>query len=925
MEATLEIPEGAFDGPAAVTATSSEPVKIPGRVAVGRLWDVRVNGAEHAEFRQPVLIRVPYDVSKVPPGMRVLLMTDVGGRWRPLASSRTDAAAGCVTAAVTHLSGHQPVLMDEDIRLVARWYGQHTNTLDRFPGIFGPPNGTDSGSQIRRTLFIVAREDVLLYPTGGEARRFVVESAGVSIKLNKVTGITKDKRKLIFRDAMNESVSMSEEELTRHDAEFDGKIDAEAAKLEELELELARAVAAQAGAADPKEAAALVKDLQERVSAQKMQVRTMEFNSVFSDCRLTASLQNGTWYVSANVADDRFKYTHRAYEVGFNLQGGGMPWEQGGPRVEDISLGQSFDAEGNAGGRIQKNAEYSGSHGNSVETTTFTRVMADSPGPAREIRIAGNVLHRIHVPKDADNDNWIGASPGQTWQDLGALAIPVAGKCLLEAFLVDPGDGLETPVNSCVTADDGTFDFKVPLAPLKTLRLRLTWENRDAQIKERCDLDVSLGQAVTAAESIPGTGSAPVGGIPRKTKAWLRYRKAPLEFDLGAEDRGASVTKDPHGAVTLEFRELNSLLVNSFVRKANHLNQNQNTFFVRVNPRIDEALARCPATLREEVNARLAMDVTDGTTAATFAGNEVCYPSSTLMALDSLGLETIVLDAAGKTDQLGDLAQAVYDKAVELLESTNADLKVTWIDVPVTQADADRLDRLVATGQTAEAKRLRDQIQKTWPYGPDEGRSKHWLLTVQAPSGNRPWQVAKWMNAALRDRYPGISSEMAVNGALDPFSDRGAGDQLISNLGKGGSGVVSISHLSGRHDDPDKDGIRQFISETGGHLLCHLGVVMRSDGTIARVVVHDPYGDLTRNPDYNGYYDTRDWNPGPPDDVQDVDKTGHFGGWAPYGPAPNPVCAFGDTIAGKYIVFMRASSAAPTPASVRERLVPGVR
>jgi hypothetical protein len=921
-EASLEIPEGAFDGEVKVTAASKDPAQVPGRVSVGRLWDVRVNGAEHTEFLKPVLIRVPFDASKVPAGKGVLLMTQEEGRWRPLPSSRVEG--GFVVAAVTHLSNHQPVLMDEDIRVVARWYGQTVIETRGGETLFGPPNGTAGGSDTKRTAFIVVREEALRGPLGGDTSRFMIETAGVGIALNEITGITKDKRVIRFRDAVNTSQSASGEAMVRHDRQIDAALDQVSAELEKAERELARAVQARERATNTTEADAAIRELQEQVADLRHNVRLREFYAgAMSTSMFQAQLQDdGNWNVSAQCEHRSFEYVHPGYDISAFTN---PPFAQGPARPEKVSLTTHFTGFG-AGNTLSSHDEHAGSNSSFSQTTTFTRVPVIDGDASRELRVTGQVLYRLHVPK-ASAPNWFGASPTEAWSDLKDTAIPVAGKARLEAFLLEPGEMVERgAANSVVTEDDATFELKLPLRPMKILRLRLAWKSTEAQMDETCELDVPLWQVVAAAESIPGAGSAPLTGIERRTKARVRYAQAPREFDLGRELRGAQVLKDARGNVSLEFREIESLFLNSFVRAGTHLNQNVNTFKVRVADRRNEIFDRCPQALRADVDARLLAEALDGTTMIEVKGNEVCFPSSTLMALDTLGVERIVLDAAGVTPLLPELAQAVYDQAHELTESTDTDDKVVWTGIPVPSLQqAQRADALIAAGNAGQAETILAEFRKTWPFGPASGRNKYWLMTV--PGDYRPWQVGRLMSSTLRKRYPGIEITDSRDGAIDPFGNADAGRQLLRKLGDGASGVISITHLSGNHDR-EADGRRAWnpSENPGGHLLCAMGAVMSVDGRIVRLVVNDPHGDLSRHPDIVGYYDTRDCVTGDNhEDVQDVDNSNHHGAWAPYGIAPHPTRAWADGIAGKYFSLFRVSSAPATPSDVRQRLLPGVR
>ncbi len=188
-----------------------------------------------------------------------------------------------------------------------------------------------------------------------------------------------------------------------------------------------------------------------------------------------------------------------------------------------------------------------------------------------------------------------------------------------------------------------------------------------------------------------------------------------------------------------------------------------------------------------------------------------------------------------------------------------------------------------------------------WPFVevPLDGAQKKWLITVKNPSDGttwRPWQVTGFVFPLLEERHPGrlhMRSEQ-----IDVFAAKNA-PKVVRHLGRGGVATVSITHLS-------QPGARR-----GTHVLVLLGVVMTANGELVRHVFHDPYGDLTRTPDKEGFYR--------PFDTDDV---GHEGRYAPYGNGTKTVMAWKGAIAGNYWNTYRPMQV-PSVVEIRARLLPG--
>jgi hypothetical protein len=91
-----------------------------------------------------------------------------------------------------------------------------------------------------------------------------------------------------------------------------------------------------------------------------------------------------------------------------------------------------------------------------------------------------------------------------------------------------------------------------------------------------------------------------------------------------------------------------------------------------------------------------------------------------------------------------------------------------------------------------------------------------------------------------------------------------------------------------------------------------MGVVVDRSGKVIRLIFNDPYGDLSQHPDVEGYY-------GMP---MDKDTTGHRGAYAPYAADPDPTKSWDGTIPGKWVNILRRPDIEPSPATIRERLLP---
>ena len=200
-------------------------------------------------------------------------------------------------------------------------------------------------------------------------------------------------------------------------------------------------------------------------------------------------------------------------------------------------------------------------------------------------------------------------------------------------------------------------------------------------------------------------------------------------------------------------------------------------------------------------------------------------------------------------------------------------------------------------------------------FAADKYTKKEWLATL-ADGDNRPWQVVQGMKRFLQAKY-GPSLEI-VERNRDVFKDDSA-PTVLNRLGAGCPALVSIDHLSRKGV-----GGGRYRPRMGGHILVLVGAICRADGSVARLIFNDPFGDLTQHPDQNGYYDPR-WLTGAMGGMyngdSDCDETGTKGLYAPY--ATPDVKAYDDRIYSKYWVVFRRKDEPATPEKLQGRLLSG--
>lgn len=859
--ALLTIPPGALDGPAQVTAAGRDPKDYPGATVAGQVWDVRVNGAGHTEFREAATLRVPYDPSLVPAGKFVTLSAWTNGRWEDVPGAVADPATRSVAARVWHLSEYAPTVTDAEVRIVARWFGTYVFELRKPRSPQGPPLWHSTPFTSVRTARIVAREEVLKLGDWGDIRRFVVESVRITFSRSASFAEVLDK---VYRlgEAVTVSHSKNERDLWMPiEPEYRARMEQQREEAARLKAEADALAAALPDAANRSDAEIALKQAQEAAVTALWSLKALEFRSYRSLCDFSAGDGDGKTWANASIQHPDFRYVQPYWD----LEGGVLerPSGQGVLKTEEQQLVASLGAEGEAGDVIRnERVEETWS-----EKTTFVRARMDGTDPPRELVVKGQVLHRLLCAGADGDDGWIG-KPGQDWGNAGPRAIPASGGVKVEAYLADTrAPGPTEPVATATTDASGTFEFRLRATAEQSLRLVATWKNEDAQLHETQELSFPACEPFLFGEALAGTG--PLLRLPAVSRSgWVfaRYEGQPTRFDLGSTLQGGVLTSEGPRKIQVTFEGPDAILLGTFVRRATHLNQNHNTLQVKVNARLDEIRRLAPGDAAVERRITAAGVGADGKVEVEFKGADVCFLASSLMSLDALGLEAVVLDGNGFCQKIETLAQEIYDTA-EARRTAGTAPAVDWDD-PRTGSD--------------------------WPFVDyDSGTDNmDWLLSI---GRWRPWQLTSHLKASLEVLYPDLQVEEVLSGNVDVFADAARPD-VLRRLGSGGIPIISISH-----------GAR------GGHLIALMGLVLDASGKPVRWIMCDPYGDLSQHPDQNGYYGT----------IRNVDLTGHHGAYAPYGVAPRPTAARDGTIASKYYVVLRRSGANPSPAELRAKLLPG--
>lgn len=545
----------------------------------------------------------------------------------------------------------------------------------------------------------------------------------------------------------------------------------------------------------------------------------------------------------------------------------------------------------------------------------------------------------------------IGTPDGSTPISLEG-ALPVTGKVKVEAWLLSAGESVSASRPPEVTvysqAEDGSFELSVPPQRDRRLHLRFTYHNEPAQLQETNELEVEMERLLDAAGA-NSSSAVPLEDIVRTSIAHFRWKNATQQYTLGLERRGAAIRREGNRTV-LQFEGFNAILINTFVLQAPYLNQNLQGFQLsRIKVPAARLLQARPSFISEAaVRQRLEVPgdgaVPDETeTTVPIRGTVVCFPTSLTMALAGLGLLKDVQTPQG-TD-VRDLAQAIYDFHAEesrrhvrgprypeppwlfpfpkdpaqanaivqhanqqLLDSLRTDISWTLSGTLPDWATADHVVVLYAHWPFhLFPDASSNEAAKQWLISLEANTPKHrWFMTstgsvygeVLEREALRPWQDANIVQAYLDKRFGASTIHMKLR-QDDPFA---AGWSVINLLGRGGVAIVSIDH-------------RAWASGKGGHLIVLLGAIIDHAGSIVRLIVHDPYGDQSRNPNIEGYYNLADRQD---HSKYDKDPSAFWGAYAPYSSEIN---SYDGRLYGKYWLQFERPGVADANA-LRQRLLP---
>jgi hypothetical protein len=522
--------------------------------------------------------------------------------------------------------------------------------------------------------------------------------------------------------------------------------------------------------------------------------------------------------------------------------------------------------------------------------------------------VRGQLLERVYVPMGGGNNNFVTMSTAD-WDQIKQQVINPAGTVRIEVSFVDADQAInetqppdvKDQLTKTETDEHGCFQLQVPTIKGKTLRLRTTYTNKDAKLKEHCFIDVPMDRILEMMDKMQGDDAKEdlKDDIKRQTYVWVRYKKEYKRIDLGKEPRQAQLHRYPGGPFALEFDDLKSIFVNTFILQAPYLNQNTISSLditgvhVPAKKLMDLMPANSTAQAKDKVRDRImgpgstdSVPV-DKTTDAKVVGPEICYPCSTFMALGCLHYNVPAT--------VPDIGQGCYDYFYKAKIAQNP----SEFPYEKPQHDTTRWP-------------YRDMPQNvTYSDNP-----KKWLLTCKGGAG-RPWQFKEdppepYLRAFVKDKYSIDSKKDEIN-----VFNSGSDATVLQNLGSGNPGIVSITHLN-------------YAGDAGGtHIICLLGAIIDKDGKIKRLIFHDPFGDQTQHPDVQGYYDgvghqMVNGAPQPPQNGAQFDKddNGTKGQYAPYGNTPNDmkINSAGGSINSNYVVWW-LNPATATPENMRPRLL----
>ncbi len=586
---------------------------------------------------------------------------------------------------------------------------------------------------------------------------------------------------------------------------------------------------------------------------------------------------------------------------------------------------------------------------------TYASSFTISRVPVKQLlTVRGSLLHRIRIPQ-SDADHNLVRFMGTPWILDGA--IPVQGTVRVEARLVDP-QAVPPPLTSMSTqpptplpppvnvADsrDGAFELAVPIQRGKMLLLTFLYHSKDAQLTETVTAWVPIDDVLAAWGTVPGTsGAAPLSQVLRRNECEVRWDGGTRRHPLGTETCGGTVRRygDVH---TLSFEGLNSILVNTFILATPYLNQNRHAIEVTAKVPAARLLAMRPAYVPErEVRARLGVPATGSapewsTTTVPVKGAVVCFPTSVTMSLGSLGLIPIAPNP-GTTGDIQRTAQGVYDfYSAKYANGPMGRSMPELFPFPRSPTMIDSMTESPATepGVRALQDHLIAQLKARyacWPFVDGNADTKKWLVSLPGkPTAVgmwfgetatfdeevlRPWQMAWIVGEYVKAAYgakvvwhteaPAEHPEWRNVFAIEPR-------KLLRVLGRGGSSIVSISHLA--------------ETGKGGHLIALVGVVIDGAGDVVRLIFNDPYGDQSRNPRVEGYYhlgrpvaNDRSKFDRDPQTLGSRPAGQDWGRYAPYGP---DVDSYDGRMEGKWWEIYEPKEP-ETATTLRKRLLPSVR
>lgn len=914
--------------------------KDPTRAIVGPVWDLIVDGPAGSQPAYPLPVRLPYDPRAVREGEVVSAARWAGDRWESLPDTEDDPLLGVVSASADHFSVFAPTA-GPPVRELGRWYGD-SKRVEHFGGLDVLLWGQTPWTRTETFRWQVREE----YHERLRWRRLVFESAAWELRETKFQWIGGRRGGPLAtapwpgQEALQLGQTYSEVDLNAPlTADERRRLEAARSKVTELEGR-ARDLIRRYNEAphDSPERGRIALEFQQVVQPQlrkaQFEADEIEFTArprwVVGEVSHRRDAETGemTVAIGAQLADlepRRYVRTWLGYpSLAYDGRIPDAPQaEMRSERVFDLG---SPTLEGPHGAVLRSEERAPG-----IVTTHEYGGLA--PETAREPRLTvrGHVFHRLHQPREAlrpraspgpRTGNFVGAG-GSSWSDLAPRLFAVP-RVRIDLFRKAAGqaDFPLVPMSTGRTADDGSFAVVASVERDDVLRIRATYDLADAELEETCTIDVPM--VVLAEDGIlADTRNVQAEWISaRRCEVSYRHKGGRVTHDLGDDARPCVLRRDDAGRLSLEFNGMNALFLGSFCYRARHVNQIRNPYEVTVDARVAEIRAGMPEAFAEEVNARLAADVdSDGNTVVGFQGWEVCFAASTLMLLDALWLAALAPDGPEQNEQIQQLGQGIYDHVAGEVRAGRR----TW-DFPFPAADefpsaavrdAVRAEQAAAgAGRTPRATRQRWAAalgpHRYWPYAPADAQddNKNWLLSR---GGYRPWQwtdnTAGYVDGRFgASRVAHLEYSATVN--ADVF-EPATHPELLERLGGGAVAMTSVRHRAA--------GSTPTRAVEGGHVMLVLGVVLSTNGHVVRVLVNDPYGDLSQHPEVDGYYGASGVYDRA-DPARDFDPEGHKGAYAPYGNWPHPTPTLGGKADGKWVVFYWRPDMASRD-DIRERLL----